>query len=281
VIPVPPYWADRRLASIGAALESPKILHDLERAQLRGRMLWRVKFALVWLVLIGGLVTVLWATGNIDPDFIARWSGFILGGAELTIIVCVASIILATTLALIGAMARLSNNVVLSATASLYVSLVRGTPLLVQIYFIFFALPELGVVLPAVEAGIIALGFNYGAYMTEIFRAGIQAVPRGQREAAQALGMPEHLITRRIVMPQAIRIVIPAIGNEFIAMIKDSSLVSLIGIRELLWRARGVGTRQIATVEAMIIAAAVYWILTIIFSFFQERLERRLARSDR
>jgi polar amino acid transport system permease protein len=264
-----------------AGLDRPTILHDLERAQMRARTLRRIKFALVWLVLVGGLVTVLWATGNIDPGFIAEWSGFILGGAELTVIVCVASIMLATTLALFGALARLSDNVVLSATASLYVSLVRGTPLLVQIYFIYFALPQVDIILPPVEAGIIALGFNYGAYMTEIFRAGIQAVPKGQREAAQALGMPEHLITRRIVLPQAIRIVIPAIGNEFIAMIKDSSLVSLIGVRELLWRARGVGTRQIATLEAMIIAAAVYWMLTIIFSFFQERLERRMARGDR
>jgi polar amino acid transport system permease protein len=269
------------MTSPATALDRATVLHDLQRAQLRARRVRRIKFALVWLALTGGIVAVLWFTGNIDPDFITRWSGFILGGAELTIIVCVASIVLATALALVGALARLSSNVVLSAAASLYVSLVRGTPLLVQIYFIYFALPEMGIVLPPVEAGVIALGFNYGAYMTEIFRAGIQAVPPGQREAAQALGMPEHLITRRIVLPQAIRIVIPAIGNEFIAMIKDSSLVSLIGIRELLWRARGVGTRQVATVEAMIIAAAVYWALTIIFSFFQERLERRMARSDR
>jgi polar amino acid transport system permease protein len=258
-----------------------QILQQLDAAQLRQRMLWRIKFALVWLVLVGGLVFLLWFTGNIDPDFIARWSDFILAGTETTVIICVASIILATTLALIGALARMSSNVVIYSAASLYVSLVRGTPLLVQIYFIYFALPELGVVLPPVEAGIIALGFNYGAYMTEIFRAGIQAVPPGQREAAQALGMPEHLITRRVVLPQAIRIVIPAIGNEFIAMIKDSSLVSLIGVRELLWRARGVGTRQVATVEALVIAAAVYWALTMLFSFFQERLERRMARSDR
>jgi polar amino acid transport system permease protein len=262
-------------------LDRPRLLQQLDSALLRGRRLTRIKFALVWLALIGGLVFILWFTGNINPDFITTWSGFILAGTETTVIICVASIVLATALALTGAIARLSSNVVIRSSASLYVSMVRGTPLLVQIYFIYFALPEVGIVLPPVEAGIIALGFNYGAYMTEIFRAGIQAVPPGQREAAQALGMPEHLITRRIVLPQAIRIVIPAIGNEFIAMIKDSSLVSLIGVRELLWRAKGVGTRQIATVEALLIAAVVYWTLTIIFSFFQERLERRMARSDR
>ena len=117
----------------------------------------------------------------------------------------------------------ISSNPIWYGLASLYVSLVRGTPLLVQIFIIFFALPQLGIVLPPIPAGIIALAFNYGAYMTEIFRAGIQAVPRGQREAAGALGMPERLVLRRIVLPQAVRIVIPAIGNDFIAMIKDSS----------------------------------------------------------
>jgi polar amino acid transport system permease protein len=158
---------------------------------------------------------------------------------------------------------------------------VRGTPLIVQIIFIFFALPQVGIVLPAIEAGIIALSFNYGAYMTEIFRAGIQAVPRGQREAAEALAMPERLVMRRVVLPQAVRIVIPAVGNEFIAMIKDSALVSVIAVPELLWRARRVGSRHFRTLEALLIAAAVYWILTIIFSIFQERLERRMARGDR
>ena len=116
-------------------------------------------------------------------------------------------------------------------------SLVRGTPLIVQILFVFLALPQLGIVLDPLPAGIVALAFNYGAYLTEIFRAGIQAVPRGQREAAEALGMPERPVMRRIVLPQAVRIVIPAIGNDFVSMIKDSSLVSVVGVQELLWRA--------------------------------------------
>ena len=160
-------------------------------------------------------------------------------------------------------------------------SLVRGTPLLVQIFFVYLALPQLGIVLPVVLGGIIALGFNYGAYMTEIFRAGIQAVPGGQREAAQALGMPESLILRRIVLPQAFRIVIPAIGNEFISMIKDSSLVYVLGVQELLWRASTLGRRELPALEALLIAAAIYWVLTMIFSYFQDKLERRMARGDR
>ncbi len=184
-------------------------------------------------------------------------------------------------LAVLGALGRLSTNPFINGAASLYVSLVRGTPLIVQIYFIFFALPLMGIVFPPIAAGIFALAFNYGAYMTEIFRAGIQAVPKGQREAAMALGMPERLIMRRIVLPQATRIVVPAIGNDFVAMIKDSSLVSIVSLQELLWRANSVGRSNQQLIQALLIAALVYWGLTIIFSYFQARLEKRLAKGDR
>ncbi len=183
--------------------------------------------------------------------------------------------------ATVGALGRLSPNPVINGIASFYVSLVRGTPLLVQVYFVFFALPAIGIVLDPLTAGVFALGFNYGAYLTEIFRAGIQAVPGGQREAAQALGMSDTVVMRRIVLPQAFRIVTPAIGNEFIAMIKDSSLVSVVGLQETLWRARKVGTSSQDPIQAFIIAAVIYWVLSIVFSFLQERLERRMARGDR
>ena len=126
--------------------------------------------------------------GNADPTFATDWSAYILGGAGLTILISAVSITLATILAIIGALGRLSRNGFINGAASLYVSLVRGTPLLVQILFVFFALPQMGIILDPIPAGIVALAFNYGAYMTEIFRAGIQAVPRGQREAAEALG---------------------------------------------------------------------------------------------
>ncbi|MEX2547526.1 MAG: amino acid ABC transporter permease, partial [Chloroflexota bacterium] len=263
-----------------AALE-PDVAGELAAGLRRSRRRFRLEVLLVWALLIGALIGSLVAIDKIDPVFISTWAPFILGGAGLTIVICLGSILLATVLAVLGALGRLSTNPIIYAVASLYVSLVRGTPLIVQIIFIFFALPQLGIVLPALQAGIIALGFNYGAYMTEIFRAGIQAVPRGQREAAEALAMPERLVMRRIVLPQAIRIVVPAIGNEFIAMIKDSALVSIIGVTELLWRASSVGNSRFRTFEAILIAAAVYWVLTIIFSFFQERLERRMARGDR
>jgi polar amino acid transport system permease protein len=257
------------------------ILDQIAETRRRARQVFRVKFIAVWVGVIGLLVFALWATGNITIGWMSDWAPYIIAGAGITILVSLVSIVLATLLAIVGATGRLSRNAYINGLASLYVSFVRGTPLLVQIFFFYFALPQFGIILPSLAAGIIALSFNYGAYMTEIFRAGIQAVPRGQREAAEALGMPERLVMRRIVMPQAFRIVIPAIGNDFVAMIKDSSLVSTITVQELLWRAQHAGTISFHTFQALLIAAVIYWGMTILFSFFQERLERRMARGDR
>jgi len=267
----------------GGGAAQAQILLDISSARQRARQSFWVTFALIWLAILAGLVVAFATTDNIDVDWIGTWAPLILSGAGITILVCVLSIILATFLALVGALGRLSAHPIPYAVASFYVSLVRGTPLIVQIYIIFFSLPQISkvLILPAIAAGVIALGFNYGAYMTEIFRAGIQAVPRGQAEAAAALGMTEGHIFRRIVLPQAVRIVTPAIGNEFIAMIKDSALVSLIGVQEVLWRAETAGRPTLHTLEAFIIAALVFWGLTIVFSFFQGRLEQRMARGDR
>jgi polar amino acid transport system permease protein len=267
-------------AAVGAP-DSGSFLGRVRAAEERARSAFRLKFAGTWVVLIAVIVGGLWVTGNIDTAFIGEWGPFIVGGASLTVLISAVSIMFATVLAFLGALGRLSRNPYLNGVASLYVSLARGTPLIVQILFVYLALPQVGIILPAIPAGIIALSFNYGAYMTEIFRAGIQAVERGQREAAEALGMPERLVMRRIVLPQAIRIVVPAIGNEFIAMIKDSSLVSILAVEELIFRARLVGGQNFRSLEALLIAALIYWVLTIAFSYFQQRLERWMARSDR
>ena len=256
------------------------IVEEIASARRADRMRRLLIFAAVWIVLVTGLGWFLWTAGRVEWEFIVSSGPYILGGIWITILVSVLSIVLATALAIAGALGRLSRNPVIYAIATLYVSIVRGTPLLVQIIFVFYALPQAGIVLDPIPTGVVALGFNYGAYMTEIFRAGIQAVPRGQSEAAQALGMREGHAFRRIVLPQAVRIVIPAIGNEFIAMIKDSSLVSIITVQELLWRAQNIGRAEFQTIPALVIAALAYWMLTIVFSLFQDRLERRLRRSD-
>ncbi|MEA2623781.1 MAG: polar amino acid transport system permease protein [Chloroflexota bacterium] len=237
-----------------------------------------------WIVLIGGFVLSLVATKKFDIEFLATWAVFILGGAPLTVAIAALSIALATGLAVLGALGRLSRSAPIYAAATLYVSFVRGTPLVVQILFLILALPQIvpaSADVPLIVLGIVALAFNYGAYMTEIFRAGIQAVPRGQREAAEALGMPERLVMRRILLPQAVRIVIPPIGNEFIAMLKDSALLSIVGVQELLWRAETAGAQKFRTFETLTLAAAVYWVMTIVFTLLQERLERRMAAGDR
>jgi polar amino acid transport system permease protein len=218
---------------------------------------------------------------NLDIAFMGNYFTFIMGGAGITFYVSAASIALAVVLALFGALGRLSKNPIANGLSSFYISLIRGTPLLVQIYIWYLGLPRLGIVLQGVPAGIMALGVNYGAYMTEIFRAGIQAIGKGQYEAAEALGMTRRQTFQRIVLPQAFRIVIPPIGNEFIAMMKDSSLVSVMAIWELTYRAQKIGRQYFRNMETFIIAAAFYWILTVIFQYFQGKLEEYMARGER
>lgn len=254
---------------------------QLRKAGQSARRSFLAKFFATWLAIIVIVGIAVVATGNADLDFTTVWGPFIAGGAILTVFLSITSIAIAVVFALLGALGRLSRNPYINGVASFYVSFVRGTPLLVQLYVVFFALPAVGIIIPAIPAAIFALSFNYGAYMSEIFRAGIQAVPRGQREAAQALGLPERLVMRRIVLPQATRIVIPAIGNDFVAMIKDTSLVSTLGLQELLWRGETIGRSQHHIIQALLVAALFYWGLTILFSFLQERLERRMAKGDR
>jgi polar amino acid transport system permease protein len=260
------------------------IVDQIARRRARRQLRFRVTVFTTWIVLIALLVGGLWLAGKIDLTFLAEWQAFVLGGVPLTLVISASSIFFATILAVLGALGRLSSNATIYGVASFYVSIVRGTPLIVQILFIYLALPQVWdgfALIPAIFLGIFALAFNYGAYMTEIFRAGIQAIPRGQIDAAQALGMTDRLTMRRVVLPQAVRIVTPAIGNEFIAMIKDSALVSIITVQELLWRARTVGSSHFRMLEMLLLAALVYWILTLAFSLLQDRLEKRMAESDR
>ena len=253
------------------------ILH----AEGRRRTSWRWRFLATWLLIIAGLVAFVLGTIKLDAEFINKWIPFILTGVPVTLFVSGTSIVLAIVLAILGALGRISSHPIPNAIASFYVSFFRGTPLLLQILFIYLALPQAGIVIPELPTGILALGLNYGAYMTEIFRAGIQAVPHGQTEAAQSLGMSSRTTFVRIIVPQAFKIVTPAIGNDFVAMLKDSSLVSAIAVQELLWRAQAAGRPTLQSMQTLLIAALVYWLMTIVFSVLQSRLERRMATGDR
>ncbi len=234
----------------------------------------------VWIFMIVALYSVL-RRFNLDLPFMQHFLPFIMGGAGLTLFVSAVSIVGAVILALLGALGRLSKNPIANGVSGFYISIIRGTPLLVQVYIWYLGLPRLDIILAAIPAGILALSVNYGAYMTEIFRAGIQAIGKGQHEAAQALGMSRSQTLKRIVLPQAFRIVIPPIGNEFIAMMKDSSLVSLMGVWELTFRAGKIGRQYFRNIETFLIAAAFYWILTVVFQFLQGNLEAYMARGER
>jgi polar amino acid transport system permease protein len=208
--------------------------------------------------------------------------GFIAKGLPQTLLVSVLAITLAMVLALLAALGRLSTFPPLYALSTFYVSLIRGTPLYLQIFFFFLALPQLGIVLTGLFAGVLALGLNYGAYMSEIFRAGLASVGKGQIEAAAALGMNPWQTMRRVVLPQALRFAIPPVGNEFIAMTKDSALVSATGfVQEIMWRATRVGRAQFNNLEALIMAAVFYWVMTLILTYVQSIIETRLSKGDR
>ncbi|MDC0198116.1 amino acid ABC transporter permease [Candidatus Thioglobus sp.] len=196
-------------------------------------------------------------------------------GLFTTIYISAVSILIATAIAIVGAIAKLSNNGFAYAIASFYTSLFRGLPLLLQIYLIYMGLPQLGFMIDAIPSGIAALSLCYGAYMTEIFRAGIQSIPKGQWEASRALGFPFGLILRKIILPQSIPLIIPPTGNQFIAMLKDSSLVSVLGIWEIMFLAKKLGAKDFNHLEMLLTAAMIYWLLTIILEMIQARIERK------
>ena len=196
-------------------------------------------------------------------------------GLFTTIYISAVSIVIATVIAIVGAIAKLSNNGFAYAIASFYTSLFRGLPLLLQIYLIYMGLPQLGFMIDAIPSGIAALSLCYGAYMTEIFRAGIQSIPKGQWEASRALGFPFGLILRKIILPQSVPIIIPPTGNQFIAMLKDSSLVSVLGIWEIMFLAKKLGAKDFNHLEMLLTAAMIYWVLTIILEMIQARIERK------
>jgi polar amino acid transport system permease protein len=266
----------------GAAMAAnQQLVADIARARERRGRIWRSKFLGTWAVIVAGLVVFILVTVNVDTTFISEVVPYILQGVPITLFLAITSIFFATILAAFGALGRLSRNPYFNGIASFYVSFFRGTPLLLQILFIFLALPQAGIVLPPVPTAIVALSLNYGSYMTEVFRSGIEAVPHGQTEAADSLGMTPRTTFRRIIAPQAFRIVTPAVGNDFVAMIKDSSLASVVGVQEILWRAQTAGRPTFQSMQTLLVAAFVYWVLTIIFSLAQGVLERRMATGDR
>ncbi len=195
-----------------------------------------------------------------------------------TLWISLAALILGLMVGLLLAVLRETGLAVLGGLVRFYLWLFRGTPVLLQIVFAFNVLPAFGVVLPGFVCAVLALGLNEGAYMAEIMRSGILAVGQDQRDAARALGLREGQIMRLVVLPQAFRIIIPPIGNQFIGMLKLSALVSVIGVRELLLVADQSASYNFRYLEALSAAAIYYLVLTNIFMAVQSRIERALIR---
>ncbi len=281
------------IAVVLLVLGSPAAGNTEALSLASARIPFRVKVTAVWIAIFLMLGLFL-ALSELDFGFIREFAWYITKGLGWTIVLSVFAIVLATILALFGALGRLSRNPVAYGVSGFYTSFFRGTPLIVQLFLIYLALPEIGanlerrslvdfLTLTVFVAGVIGLGLNYGAYMTEIFRAGIQSVGHGQAEAADALGMTYTQRMRRVVLPQAIRVIIPPTGNEFIAMMKDTALVSILGVQitqtELFGRATLAFSANLTKrLETLLMAAALYWLLTSIFTFFQSRLERRISK---
>lgn len=202
-----------------------------------------------------------------------------LQGAQFTVLFTVASLFFGFILALLVAALRLTRSKIVNALARGYVSAIRGTPLLVQIYLIYFGLPSLGVALEPIPAGILALSLNVGAYLSESLRGAIQGVEGGQWDAARSLGMSWGQTLRFIVLPQAFRVALPSVGNSAIGLVKDTSLVSVITVTELLRATQEAIASSFQPLPLYISAALVYWIISSLLGLLQGRLERRFNRS--
>ncbi|HYS47230.1 MAG TPA: amino acid ABC transporter permease [Xanthobacteraceae bacterium] len=202
----------------------------------------------------------------------------LLLGVKLTIMVTVGSLVLSTVLGLVWALMRVSGVRALSGTAIVIVNVIRGIPIIVQLFYIYFVLPEFGITLTALEASIIGLGIAYSAYQSENFRAGIEAIDRGQIEAAHSIGMGWVLTMRRVVLPQAVKIVLPPYGNIMIMMLKDSSQASTITVAELALQGKLIASSTFKNMTVFTLVAALYLAMSIPLILMVGWLEKRFGR---
>lgn len=215
---------------------------------------------------------------------------FFIEGAKITILLAIFTIIFGVIFGILFALMRISHNPFLKAIAATYIEFIRGTPIMIQMFLVYYGLSMIGISFPDIPilgsnfsdlmAGITTLSINSAAYVAEIVRAGIQAVDKGQMEAARSLGLNYSMSMKSIVLPQAIKNILPALGNEFIAIIKESSIVSIIGIHELMYNTSTVRGNTFKPFEPLIITAIIYFIITFSLSTVVRAFERRLETSD-
>jgi polar amino acid transport system permease protein len=217
-------------------------------------------------------------------DFSPVWAGWeaLATGAATTIEVTACSLVLGCVLGLLVGIGRLApQRRVIYGICTAYLTFIRGTPLLVQLFILFFGLPQFGIMLPAFACGVLGLGVYSGAYVSEIVRGSIQSVDRGQMEAARSLGMPYRMAMRKVILPQAFVRMIPPLGNEFIALIKNSALVSLLTINDLMHEGEKIISVSYRSLEVYIAIAFIYLILTSVTSLVLRRTEKSLRADGR
>lgn len=235
-----------------------------------------------WWLLIIMLIGALVIYSMLQEERYVSALTFLLRGVRLTLILSISAYAVALVLGLIAGLGRVSRNVVFYTLATLYVEVIRGVPLLVIIVYVQFVVaPVIGTNRNPVLSGIIALAVGYGAYLAEVYRAGIESIERGQMEAGRSLGMSYGQTMRRIILPQAIRRVLPPLGNDFIAILKDSSLVSAIAVEELTQLGRLQAARTFDQFRTLNAVAVLYLILTLLLSLGVRMIERRTSGGRR
>lgn len=218
---------------------------------------------------------------NDDSGFISKYGSFFLKGIKITILISLIGVALGSILGAFVALMKLSKIKIISWIASIYIEILRGTPMLVQVFIVFFGITAaLGLDISALVCGTIALIINSSAYIAEIIRAGINAVDKGQMEAARSLGLNYRQTMKSVIMPQAIKNILPALGNEFVTLIKESSIVSTIGVGEIMFNAQVVQGISFDPFTPLLVAATLYFVLTFVLTRIMNMIEGRLNASD-
>ncbi|MBP3951208.1 amino acid ABC transporter permease [Bacillus suaedae] len=217
---------------------------------------------------------------NLDFSQIVPHIPFILKGIGVTLQFVSVSLVLGLALGTILSIFKIGRFAFLRFLADAYTSLFRGTPLILQLMILYYGVPQFGIDISAYVAGVLAFGLNSAAYVSEIIRAGIRAVDKGQQEAAVALGIPYRQMMTNIILPQAFRNILPALFNEFINLTKESAIVSIIGVMDLMRRAQVVNAQIYRSFESLLLVGLVYYILVMLLTIIGRLIERRLQRSD-
>ncbi len=233
-----------------------------------------------WWIALAGTIFLLVILPVVKPDPYLNILKFIPDGILVTFEVTILSILLAIVIGLVTGLGRISQNRIFNLLSSLYVEVVRGIPLLVQLFYIYFALGRF-VRIPDIAAAVIAMAFCYGAYMGEVIRAGIKSIDFGQTEASLSLGFNQRQTMAYVILPQAWRTILPPVGNEFIALLKDTSLVSILAVSDILRRGREYASESFNYFETYTMIALVYLLITLILSKLISNMEYRLSHYER